>query len=311
MKIFTSSDYYKHFVRPLCTSGPDIVAGKSEILRFPNGEMHAMVYEDVNDEECFVIGSVAPPDEQLFALLTLANTLKRNGAASVRVFLPYLGYARQDKFKTGESGGIALIGSLLHAAGVDEVITIDAHSKLDQKLIGLPFTSLSPASIFVPVIHDLGWNDVTIVAPDEGALARAQAVADALGSTHPVAHLAKIHVDGIVHLNLTGEVSKRAVIADDIIDSGRTLVSACNVLHQKGVQEIAVAVTHGLFTGGAWKRLFGLGARVIFVSDSCPEAAAQKHTGIQIIPLTPLLPAVLPEVTKVIRKERQYENTTV
>lgn len=307
MKIFTSSDYYKRFVRPLCKSSPDIVAGKSEVMRFPNGEIHAMVYEDVNDEECLVIGSVAPPDEQLLALLTLANTLKRNGAVSVRAFLPYLGYARQDKFKTGESGGIALIGSLLRAAGVDEVVAIDTHSKLDQKLIGLPLISLSPASIFAPAIHDLGWSNVTIVAPDEGALARAQAIADTLGSTRPVAHLAKIHVDGIVHLDLAGEVSSHAVIVDDIIDSGRTLVSACNVLREHGVQEIAVAVTHGLFTNGAWKRIFGLGVRALFVSDSCPEAAAQKHPGVQIIPLTPLLPAVLPEV---IRKEKQYENAT-
>ena len=307
MKIFTSSDYYKRFVRSLCVGNHDIVAGNSEIARFSNGEMHAVVHEDVTDEECLVIGSVSPPDEQLLALLTLANTLKRNGAKSVEVFLPYMGYARQDKFKTGESGGIALIGSLLRAAGVDRVITIDAHSKLDQKLIGLPFTSLSPAPIFVPAINDLGWNNATVVAPDEGALARAQAVANALKNPRPIAHLAKIHVNGIVHLNLTGEVSGRAIIADDIIDSGRTLVSACNMLHEKGVQEIAVAVTHGLFTGGAWKRLFGLGVKALFVSDSCPEAAAQKHPGVQIIPLTPLLPAVLPEV---IRKEKQYENAT-
>lgn len=308
MKIFTSTDYYQRYVRSLCKSSPGVfVAGKSEVMRFTNGEMHAMVYEDVNDEECLVIGSVAPPDEQLLALLTLSNALKRNGAASVRAFLTYLGYARQDKFKSGESGGIALIGSLLRAAGVDEVITVDAHSKLDQKLIGLPLTSLSPAAIFVPAIHDLGWNDVTIVAPDEGALARAQAVADALENLRPVAHLAKIHVDGIVHLNLTGEVGTHAVIVDDIIDSGRTLVSACNLLHEKGVREIAIVVTHGLFTGGAWKRLFGLGVRALFVSDSCPEAAAQKHPGVQITPLTPLLPAVLPKVT---RKEKQYENVT-
>lgn len=307
MKVFTSTGYYKRFVRPLCKSSPDIVAGKSEVMRFPNGEMHAMVYEDVNDEECLVLGSVAPPDEQLLALLTLANALKRNGAKSVGVFLPYMGYTRQDKFKTGESGGIALIGSMLRAAGVDKVITIDAHSKLDQKLIGLPFISISPTPTFVPIIHDLGWNDATLVAPDEGALARAQAVVNALDNPRPVAHLAKIHVDGIVHLNLTGVVGTRAVIVDDIIDSGRTLVSACNVLHEKGVQEITVVVTHGLFTNGAWKRLFGLGVRALFVSDSCPEAAAQKHPGVQIIPLTPLLPAVLPEV---IRKEKQYENVT-
>jgi ribose-phosphate pyrophosphokinase len=305
MKIFAASEYYQRFVSPLCESSTDITPGKAEIKRFPNGEMHAVVHEDVMEEECLAIGSVAPPDEQLLALLTLANTLKRNGAKSVRVFLPYMGYARQDKFKTGESGGIALIGSLLRAAGVDSVITIDAHSKLDQKLIGLPFTSLSPVTVFIPAIHDLRWSDATVVAPDEGAIARAQAVADALESSRPVAHLVKIHVDGIVHLNLTGEVSKCAVIVDDIIDSGRTLVSACNVLHGYGVQEIAVVVTHGLFTGGAWKRLFGLGVKMLLTSDSCPEAKLQKHKSVHVISLNPLLPAVL---SGAAIKEKRYES---
>lgn len=305
MIVFAAPTYYRRFIRPLRTENPDIAVGNCGVLRFLNGERHVRIYDDVSGQDCLVISSIAPPDEQLLTLLMITDALKRGGARSVRVFLPYLGYARQDKFEPGESGGIALIGSLIKAAGVDKVITIDAHSKLDQKLIGLPFTSLSPASIFIPAIHDLGWKDVTIVAPDEGAIARAQAVADALESPHPVAHLAKIHVDGIVHLNLTGEVSKHAVIVDDIIDSGRTLVSACNVLREKGVQEIAVVVTHGLFTGGAWKRLFGLGVKTLLTSHSCPEAKSQKHTNVHVISLNPLLPEIL---SGVAIKEKQYEN---
>ena len=298
MKVFAASDYYKRFVRPLCKSSPDTVAGKSEVMRFPNGEMHAIVYEDVDGEDCLIIGSVAPPDEQLLALLTVASALKRGGAMSVNAFLPYLGYGRQDKFSEGESGGIALIGSLLKAAGVDEVITIDTHSDLDGHLIGLPLISLSPAQLFISVISQLGWDDITIVAPDQGAKGRAQKVASLIHTKFPLAYLVKQRTNGIFHFELVGKVSSRVVIVDDIIDSGRTLVSACNVLREHGVQEIIVAVTHGLFTNEAWKRMFGLGVKTIFVSDSCPEALAQNHPGVQVIPLAPLLPTILPAVIK-------------
>jgi len=298
MKVFYSSDYYKRFVRPLCESSPHVVAGRSEIMRFSNGEMHAIVHEDVNDEECLVIGSVAPPDEQLLALLMLAEALKRNGAVKVRAFLPYLGYARQDKFGPGESGGIMLIGSLLRAAGVDEVITFDVHSDLDGQIIGLPLLSLSTAQLFVPAIHGLGWGDITVIAPDEGAKARAQAVAKAINGGQQTAYLIKKRTDGILHLDLIGEVSPRVLIVDDILDSGRTLVSACSILREKDVQEIAVAVTHGLFTNEAWKRLFELGVKTLLVSESCPEANRQKHTSVHVISLVRLLPAVLSEVPR-------------
>lgn len=294
MIVFAPLAYYESFARFISAEFPNAVVGSCDIGRFPNGEMHVRIHEDVSNQDCLVIGSLAPPDEQLLGLLMLIDTLAQGGAHLVRVFLPYLGYGRQDKFEPGESRGIALMGALLRASGADEVTTIDVHSKLDQKLIGLPLTSLSPSSLFTPAVQGLGWDDITIVAPDEGAIARAQAMADSLGAVRPVAHLAKKHVDGIVHLSLVGEVSERVVIIDDIIDSGRTLISACNVLREKGVKEIVIVVTHGLFTGTAWQRLFDLGVKVLLVSDSCPEALRQKHPDVQVISFSPLLPAILP-----------------
>lgn len=297
MKVFASSDYYQRFIGPLCDSHPQIIAGQSEIKRFPNGEMQAIVQEAVDHETCLVIGSVAPPDEQLLALLSLIEALKRQGAATVHALLPYLGYARQDKFSPGESGGIALIGSLLKAVGVDQVITFDAHSELDKSLIGVPLTSLSSAPLFTPAIQEFGWDNLTIVAPDEGAVVRAQSVADGSANTNSVAYLVKKRSNGIMHLSVVGKVGQKVVLVDDIIDSGQTLISACDTLQQAGVKEMAITVTHGLFTGADWQRLFGLGVKTLLVSDSCPEAMAQRHPNIKIISLNLLLPAAVEAVT--------------
>ena len=304
MKIYASSSYYSRFVSFLCDTIPDFVVGESEIERFPNGEMYVTIRDGVDGEECLVIGSAAPPDEQLLALLMLVEVLKHNGAKRVLAVLPYLGYARQDKFGQGEGGGIALIGTLLKAAGVDEIITFDVHSELDKGLIGLPLRSLSPARLFADALVKQGWVNPTIVAPDEGALGRCQALAEVLGIVSPVAFLVKRHIDGIVHLNLVGSVGSKVLLVDDIIDSGHTLISACKILRKNGVKEIAIAVTHGLFTGLDWPQLFNFGVTVLYVSDSCPRSLEQKYPKLGVVQMAPLLSEVLLNVT---RKEKQHE----
>ncbi len=193
MIVYASLDYYQKFIPLLLSVHPDMQAGEASIERFSNGEMHAKLRESVKGKLCLIIGSISPPDEQLLRLLTLADALERGGARHIRAFLPYLGYGRQDKFADGESGGIALQGTLLKAAGVDEVITIDAHSNLDRELIGLPFVSLSSASMFAPIIRSLQLQlqDAPIVAPDTGAIARTQLLAARLGDARPITYLVK------------------------------------------------------------------------------------------------------------------------
>lgn len=304
MKVFATSDYYRRFVKQLNELNSQMLIGLSEIRRYPNGEIYALIQEDVEYDDCLVIGSTAPPDEQLLSLLTLADALKRHGARRVQALLPYMGYGRQDKFSLGESGGIALIGSMLKTAGIDAVITFDAHSELDEELIGLPLTSLSTAQLFVDAVHELGWKDFTVVAPDHGAIGRAQSLAIAMGNAKPIAYLIKKRSDGIAHLNLVGKVDRHVVIVDDIIDSGQTLLSASSVLRAKGVQEIVIAVSHGLFTGGGWKLLFNHGVKTLMVSDSCPETSVQKHSGLKLLSLNKLLPSVIATALQRIQYER-------
>lgn len=298
LKIFPVQNYYGRFAEALCAADPDANMGRFQVMRFPNSEVCTSVREGVEGETCLLVGSISPPDGQILEFLMLADALRRAGAHSVRAFLPYLAYARQDKFSPGQSGGIATVGSLFGAAGIDGVITIDVHSKLDKQLMRLPIVSLMPApALFVRDIQSLGWPDITVVAPDEGAIHRNQALADALGVKNSVAHLVKERTS-IVHMRMVGEVGLHVVLADDILDSGRTLVSACNVLHQHGVKEIAIAVTHGLFTGEIWKELFGVGIKALFVTDTCPEALKTEEPNVRVVSIKPLLPAVLEAAKK-------------
>jgi ribose-phosphate pyrophosphokinase len=177
---------------------------------------------------------------------------------------------------------------------VDELITIDIHSPRAAALLGMPVTSLSPAELFAERLQRLGFDDATIVAPDEGAIERCREVASAAGIDTPVAHLRKERTaTGVVHRELVGEVGRRAVVIDDILDTGGTLVSCCRELTRRGAEETIAIVTHGLFTGEGWKELLPLVAE-LYVTDSVPSTAARPPGGVGILSVRPLIERALP-----------------
>jgi ribose-phosphate pyrophosphokinase len=265
--------------------------GAFGIARFENGELHVAVETPVNAQPCIVLGSIAPPDEQFLSALLLAHTLKKEDASQVNAVFPYLGYARHDKDTPGQSLAAAWAGSLVSASGCDRVITVDVHSEKTKQLFPVPLVSLSPAGVFAAAITRYGLSDATVVAPDEGAIARCEAVRAAAGmSCSKIPYFEKRRTDtGIIHAGPMGDVGRRAVIIDDILDTGGTLVSACEKLSRAGVDEITVMVTHGLFTGVRWKDLYRLGVKRIFCTDTVPLPAGVDGQSIVRLSITPLL----------------------
>jgi ribose-phosphate pyrophosphokinase len=260
--------------------------GSCTFSRFPNGELHVRIGSPVASRVCAVLGSLAPPDEQIVSVLLLAHTLKREGARHVVALLPYLGYARQDRAEPGQSLGAAWAGDLLQAAGVDQVLTIDVHSREAVASFPMPLESLSPAGLFADVLLQRGQNDVSVVAPDEGALGRCEAVIRAAGIRTPLAHLRKQRdADGVTHGALVGRITPRVAIVDDILDTGGTLISACIELRRAGAQEISVFVTHGLFTGQRWRELPALGVQRIYTTDSIPAAGERGGDIVEVLPV--------------------------
>jgi len=268
--------------------------GTFEISRFANGELVARVGTPVQMEHCVIVSSIAPPDEQFLSLTLLAHTLKKEGCRRLTALLPYLGYSRQDKEKPGESLAAAWVGSVLRASGVDDVVTIDVHSERDKHLFPMPLVSVFPAEIFADAIRTYQLTDATIVAPDNGAIPRCQAVNLTLGKpTAEVPYFEKTRdQSGIKHTKLIGRVGTQALIVDDILDTGGTLLSACEKLIQEGVGKIDVMVTHGLFTGTDWKRLWSLKVQRIFCTDTIPaKKDIRDEHRIIILPIGELLKA--------------------
>lgn len=261
------------------------------LCRFANKELFLTLKNKVAGQECYILGTIAPPDENLLSLLLFGHTLKKEGARKVIALLPYLGYARQDSAAKNKSLGLAWIGSLLASVGVDAITTVDLHNPLSAPLLKLPVISLKISELFATALLKNKLKFDAILAPDKGARERCEQLRWAMKINHPLAYCKKkrgirgAHISGIV-----GELrGSRVLIHDDILDTGGTLIAACRAARRQGAREITVAVTHGLFTGSKWRQLQQLGVKRIYVSNSLPSALKHKGKNIKIVSLAPLL----------------------
>ncbi len=268
-----------------------VTLGRFRNERFENGELLILLETTVDKEDCLILGSIAPPDEQLLYSLLLAHTIRKQGGRRIIGMFPYLAYARHDKDKPGESLAAAWAGSLAQVSGIDQVITVDVHSERAARLFPIPVLSLSSAGILAEAMKRYGLTEATIVAPDEGAIGRCQAVATSAGApSGKIAYFQKHRTEeGITHTGPIGAVRRQAVIIDDILDTGGTLLSACEKLNAAGAEDISIMVTHGLFTGARWEGLWHLGVRRIFCTDSVPLRPGVDVDRIVRLSIVPLL----------------------
>lgn len=210
--------------------------------------------------------------------------------------LPYLAYSRQDKKEYQRSYATALIGDLLKASGVDQVITVDVHSLHVKQLFPIPLISLSPAKILAEEVRKLNIKDITIVAPDEGAIKRAEAVRREAGIKNELAYVIKKRTaNGLKLLELHGKLGKTVVIVDDILDTGKTLLACCKKLQQNGVRNIYIMVTHVLFSGKEWEELWNYGVKRIYCTDTLPLPRHVSSKNIIVLSIIPLLAEELKE----------------
>jgi ribose-phosphate pyrophosphokinase len=298
--ILFAFEAYKPIATMLANAIVRLEPGQFRVARFDNAELHLEAGTNVAGKQCAILGSIAPPDEQLLSFLLLAHTLKKEGASDVTAVLPYLGYTRHDKDKPGQSMATPWVGSLVKASACDRVLTVDVHSQKAAELYPVPVVSLSPAGLFAKALASHKLSDSTIVAPDEGAIKRCEEVRRAAGRVpERIPYFEKHRTEtGIQHAGPIGGVGRRVVIVDDILDTGGTLISACELLEKAGVEEINVMVTHGLFTGTRWRNLYRLGVRRIFCTDSVPQPSAADAEGVVRLSIVPLMSGTLSTINK-------------
>lgn len=230
---------------------------EARVESFGDGEIRVHILETVRGADVFVLQPTCPPvNDNLMELLILIDALRRASARKVVAVVPYYGYARQDRKHTGRVPITArLVANMLETAGADRVLTMDLHVGQIQGFFNIPVDNLRVDSIFSEYMRSVEENmeDVVIVAPDTGATGRARLLAERVDA--PLAVLEKRRSqDGkfVKVFNVIGDVAgKHAVMVDDMVASGGTLVKAAEILLESGATEVSAYCTHGVFSGEA------------------------------------------------------------
>ncbi len=265
--------------------------GRCLTERFPDGEHHVEVQEDVRDRDVFILQSLrAPPGEHLLELLLLADACRRGGAARIVALIPYLAFARQDR-RDNESQplGAKLIADLI-GTRFDRAVLVDLHSPAVEGCFPMPVEQLRCEDLLIEHLRATSAPKAVVVSPDLGAVKRAEHFARALRLPVAVVHKSRISGSEVSAENLVGDVRGCApIVVDDMISTAGTVEAAVRVLLDAGCSsEITVCATHGLFVGPAERRLSALPIRRILVTDSVPPPSGLK-VPVEIVSVAPLL----------------------
>ena len=268
---------------------------KAKVMHFADGEVFSKPMVSVKGKDIFIIHSTfSPANERLMELLVFLNALRNDDARRIVVFIPYYGYARQDRvIDEGDPVSALLVSDLLKAAGADKLFTCDLHSLKVMPKFGIDTENLSAMELFANVFKErltaanVNFNDVTVVSPDHGGVGRAQAFAALIpGSSFAYADKHRPAPNKAKVLGLHGEVrNKVCILVDDIIDTAGTMSAVASKLLEDGAKRCWVAATHGVFSGNVLERLANAGVSTLMVSDSIEN----KNPSISTISVAPLI----------------------
>ncbi|MEL7671530.1 ribose-phosphate diphosphokinase [Methanobacterium sp.] len=240
-----------------------------ETKRFPDGERYVRIKGQVDEEVTVVQSTGYPQDENLIELFLILKNLKSMGVKKIKVVIPYFGYGRQERrFKSGEAVSAVIIANLLEAAGADEIFCINLHEDNIREFFQIPVHNLSAMKPIADHIKET-INDPVIVAPDKGALGFAREIAEILGCEYDYLEKTRLSPEVVEtkpkNLDVKG---KEAVIIDDIISTGGTIVNASKILKEHGATKVIVSCVHPVLVEDALLKIFAADVDDVIATDT-------------------------------------------
>ena len=264
-----------------------IAAGQILSTTFSDGEIRVEIEENVRGREIFVLQSTCTPvNDNLMQLLIMTDALKRASARSITAIIPYYGYARQDrKVKPRVPISAKLVADLITVSGVSRVISMDLHVGQIQGYFNIPVDNLFAAPILLNYIRKHYDGDLSIVSPDSGGVERARAFAKRLNASLAIIDKRRDEPNVAVAMNIIGDIKgKTAIILDDMVDTGGTLVEAGEALVQNGAAQVYACCTHPVLSGNATKRIEQSSIKALLTTNTVPLGReASESPKIQVV----------------------------
>lgn len=275
--------------------------GKLEITTFPDNENRARVIDRVVDEKVVVIESTGiSPNHYYMELFFILDSIHRSGAEFITLVAPYLGYQRQDHiFRDGEAVSLEVIIKILESLGVSKVISFDLHSIKIPELFHVQVDHLSALPIFAGEIEKMfnsNLEDVVLVSPDMGGIRRVEELSRLLNGRADFISIDKdrdLNSGSVQSVKINGRVKKTAIIVDDVISTGQTLISATKLLEKNGAKKVMVMATHGVFSDNAAENLQRSDIEKVIVTDTLDIPVERQFGKLQIVSVSNLISEAL------------------
>jgi ribose-phosphate pyrophosphokinase len=265
--------------------------GEADVFQFQNENIFVRILENVREQDVFLIQPTCRPvNHSIMELLIMIDAFKRASAGRITAVMPYYAYGRSDKKDQPRVPITArLVADMLTVAGADRVLTMDLHQGQIQGFFSIPVDELTAVDMLAKYVTGLDLEDVVVVS-ELGFAKKARSFAERLQAPLAIVEKRRVGNDDQAELkNVIGEVEgKTAVIIDDEINTGGSLIETVNALISEGARAVYSAATHGIFSGSAIDRINASALKQVVVTDTIPLPEGTESDKIEVLSVAPL-----------------------
>ncbi len=291
LKIF-SGNAHPELAKDICKY-LKVKLSEAMVTKFSEGEIRVKINDNVRGKDVFVVQpTCTPPNDNLMELLIMIDALKRASASRITAVMPYFGYARQDRKDQPRVPITAkLVANLLTVSGANRVLTMDLHAGQIQGFFDIPVDHLFAINVLNDYLSKFKSKDLVVVSPDVGSIKMARSYAKKLMAGLAVIDKRRDSPEKTEVIHILGEVEgKDAIIGDDLIATGSSLIEAVEALKKARCKSIRAAITHGVLSGPAIERVDKCkDLQELVISDSIPLSEDRKHPKIKVLSVAGLL----------------------
>ena len=270
-----------------------VLLAASEFIRFGNENIVFQCQENVRESDVFVVQTSCPPlSDHIIELLIMIDALKHASARRITAVLPYFPYARSDKKDRPRISITArLMADLLETAGADRILTMNLHSPQVGGFFRIPVDQLNATPIVCDQLRNTtSLENSVLVASDVSEAKDLGDYATRLGLPIAVVDKRRVSDDEAPQaVGLIGDVEgKNALIVDDEVASGGTMIEAARFLQEHGVGRVEAAAVHPVLSGHAHERLSNSTIERLIVTDSIPIKEKDASDKIEVVSVAKL-----------------------
>ena len=291
LRVFSGNSHPK-LTRDICDY-LGISVGECDVFKFSNDNTFVSFKENFRERDVFLVQSFSSPvNDHIMELLVMIDAAKRASAGRITAVIPHYSYGRSDKKDQPRVPITArLVANLLTVSGADRVLTVDLHAGQIQGFFNIPVDELSAVNMLAAHFKEEGKNIAVASATDAGDVKRTRDTGRFLNI--PISIVEKHRIgnnDKVEAMSLIGDVKgKAALIVDDEIGTGGTVIATANVLKEHGANEIYCAVTHPVLAGEASKLLEDSIVNEIVVTDTMPVPQEKMGPKIKVLSMASML----------------------